>query len=95
MVQIVFDAGATEQETEFGLMTVLQGGMVQILWGQDGTCGKPEVQRQVGGTRFVKERGMPDGITTVLVPPRVETGEIIVPDIFFALNMMVECDGRV
>ena len=59
---MVFNAGATERECEFGLVTARQDGMVQIVEGQDGALGQPEVRRQIGGAWFVQERGMPDGI---------------------------------
>ena len=35
---------------------------------------------------------MSDGISTVLVHPRVETGEIVVPDLFLAMGVMVQFD---
>ena len=81
-VQLVFHAGPTQWEGQFVPGAIGQDGMVQAGRRQHGTFGQTKVGMEVHGVGGVDELWMPHGVAGVLVHPRVETGVIVVMDLF-------------
>ena len=81
-VQLVFHAGPTQWEGQFLPGAIGQDGMVQAGGRQHGTFGQTKVEMEVHGVGGVDELRMPHGVAGVLVHPRVETGVIVVTDLF-------------
>ena len=67
--------------------------MVQSVGREDLAFDQTEVGADVGGAGFVVDLGMPNGVETVFVGPRVEGGEIDVVDRFIVLNLVMQLDG--
>ena len=81
-VQLVFHAGPAQREGQFVPGAIGQDGMVQAGGRQHGTFGQTKVGMEVHGVRGVDELRVPHGVAGVLVHPRVETGVIVVTDLF-------------
>ena len=81
-VQLVFHAGPAQREGQFLPCAIGQDGMVQAWGRQHGTFGQTKVRMEVHGVGGVNELRVPHGVAGVLVHPRVETGVIVVTDLF-------------
>ena len=81
-VELVFHAGPTQWEGQFLPYAIRQDGMVQAWGRQHGTFGQTKVRMEVHGVGGVDELRVPHGVAGVLVHPRVETGVIVVTDLF-------------
>ena len=81
-VQLVFHAGPTQWEGQFLPCAIGQDGMVQAGGRQHGTFGQTKVRMEVDGVGGVDELWVPHGVAGVLVHPRVETGVIVITDLF-------------
>ena len=81
-VELVFDAGPTQWEGQFIPCAIGQDGMVQAWGRKHGTFGQTKVRVEVHGVGGVDELRVPHGVASVLVHPRVETGLIVVTDLF-------------
>ena len=81
-VQLVFHAGPAQREGQFVPGAIGQDGMVQAGGRQHGTFGQTKVGMEVHGDGGVDELRVPHGVAGVLVHPRVETGVIVVTDLF-------------
>ena len=81
-VELVFHAGPTQWEGQFIPCAIGQDGMVQARGRQHGTFGQTKVRLEVHSVGGVDELRVPHGVAGVLVHPRVETGVIVVTDLF-------------
>ena len=81
-VQLVFHAGPTQREGQFVPGAIGQDGMVQAGGRLHGTFGQTKVGMEVHGVGGVDELWVPHRVAGVLVHPRVETGVIVVTDLF-------------
>ena len=81
-VQLGFHAGPAQREGQFVPGAIGQDGMVQARGRQHGTFGQTKVGMEVHGVGGVDELRVPHGVAGVLVHPRVETGVIVVTDLF-------------
>ena len=81
-VELIFHAGPTQWEGQFLPCAIGQDGMVQAWGRQHGTFGQTKVRMEVHGVGGVDELRVPHGVAGVLVDPRVETGVIVVTDLF-------------
>ena len=81
-VQLVFHAGPAQREGQFVPGAIGQDGMVQAGGRQHGTFGQTKVGMEVHDVGGVDELRVPHGVAGVLVHPRVETGVIVVTDLF-------------
>ena len=90
-----FDTRTTQRECQLVVSPVREHRMVEAVWREDGALGQSKVVGEIGGPRFVKDLRMAEGITPVLIDPRVETGIIIIPHFFSLLDVssVVEFDG--
>ena len=81
-VQLVFHAGPTQWEGQFLPCAIGQDGMVKAWGRQHGTFGQTKVRMEVHGVGGVDELQVPHEVAGVLVHPRVETGVVVVTDLF-------------
>ena len=81
-VELVFHAGPAQWEGQFIPCAIGQDGMVQAWGRQHGTFGQTKVRMEVHGVGCIDELRVPDGVAGVLINPRVETGVIVVTDLF-------------
>ena len=81
-VELVFHAGPAQWEGQFLSCTIGQDGMVQASGRQYGTFGQTKVRMEVHGVGGVDELRVPHGVAGVLAHSRVETGVIVVTDLF-------------
>ena len=75
--------------------TVREHRMIEAFWRENGTLAQSKVVGEIGGPWFIVDFGMAKGITPVLIDPGVETGIIIMSNIFSLLDIssVVEFDG--
>ena len=81
-VQLVFHAGPAQREGQFDPGAIGQDGMVQAGGRQHGTFGQTKVGLEILDVGGVDELRVPHGVAGVLVHQRVETGVIVVTDLF-------------
>ena len=70
-------------------------GVVEAFWRENGTLGPSKVVGEIGGPWFIVDFKIEDGIMPVLIDPEIETGIIIIPNLFSLLDIssVVEFDG--